>query len=100
MQKRYFWIGFAITFLVFLGLNLLSAHLRSDCGLEAWLGLSGCVDDLRLAGFPWVIWEQGGFIGVNIFRLPALFGDMTLGLGISLLVGWGFSLWTVSRKSS
>ncbi len=88
MRMRHFWIGFGVTFLVFLGLNLLSAHLRSDCGLGAWLGLSNCADDLRRAGFPWVIWEQGGFIGLNIFRLPALLGDLAVGIIISLLGGW------------
>ena len=49
MTKR-FMMGFVIVLLIFIAINLLSAHLRSDCGLPAVFGRDGCADDIARAG--------------------------------------------------
>ena len=60
-------IGFILTLLLFLAVNLLAAHLQSDCGLPAFFNLSGCADDIRRAGFPLQFYEEGGFDGHSSF---------------------------------
>ncbi|MGC1377238.1 MAG: hypothetical protein WA821_13495 [Anaerolineales bacterium] len=60
---RLFLTGFILTLLLFLAVNLLAAHLQSDCGLPAFFNLSGCADDIRRAGFPFLFYEEGGFAG-------------------------------------
>jgi hypothetical protein len=91
---RRFGLGLAAGLLVFVLINLLVAHLRSDCGLLALLGRSPCADDIRRAGWPWLFLEQGGFIARHTFLPLALAGDVVVGLifgvvtGRLALIGW------------
>ena len=83
-----FLLAFVIALLLFAGVNLLWAHARSDCGLPALLGNSGCADDVRRAGFPLQFWEEGGFAFRRVFSLPALIADVGLGLALAAAAGW------------
>jgi hypothetical protein len=85
---RSFLIAFIVALLLFVGVNLLWAHVRSDCGLPSLLGLSACADDIRRAGFPLQFWEEGGFAFRRVFSLPALLGDVAVGLLASVAAGW------------
>jgi hypothetical protein len=81
-------LGFTITLLLFIGITLLAAHLQSDCGLPGVLGIAGCADDIRRAGFPLLVWEAGGFDYRNNFNPIALIVDIGIGLGACVLVGF------------
>src|SRR5688572_7249171 len=85
---RLFVTAFLIAVLLFVGVNLLVAHVRSDCGLPALLGSSGCADDIRRAGFPLQFWEEGGFAFRRVFSLPALLADIALGLVGAIGFAW------------
>lgn len=82
-----FILGFCSSLLIFVLLNLAAAHWRSDCGLMAVLGLSGCADDIVRLGFPWVVWEAGGFAYHAYLNGVALIADTGLTLGISVVAG-------------
>ncbi|HMR66997.1 MAG TPA: hypothetical protein PKE64_23555 [Anaerolineae bacterium] len=82
-----FILGFCGSLFIFLLLNLVAAHWRSDCGLMAVLGLSGCADDIVRLGFPWVVWEVGGFAYRAYLDGVALIADAGLTLGVSVVVG-------------
>jgi hypothetical protein len=97
MKSRYFILGFGASVLVFVALNLLAAHLRSDCGLPAILGLAACADDIRRAGFPFLFWEEGGFAYRSNFYLTAFLADIALALILSLLAGLGLRWWRANR---
>ncbi len=98
MQRR-FWLGLVLGLLAFVALNLLAAHLRSDCGLPAWLGLSNCADDIQRAGFPFLFLERGGFIGLNIFSMPVLLADLGVALAVSVALGWAAARWGAGPKA-
>jgi len=85
--SRYFFIGFLGVLLIFAVFNLLAAHLRSDCGLQAVLGMSSCADDIRRAGFPFLVWEEGGFAFRSLFYPLWLAIDVVIALGASLGIG-------------
>jgi len=87
LSLRPFLTGFILTLLLFLVVNLLAAHLQSDCGLPAFFNLSGCADDIRRAGLPFLFYEEGGFAYRNIFRVDAFAGDIVCGLVLSVLGG-------------
>lgn len=82
-----FFGGFVAGLLLFLVINLLVAHLRSDCGLPALLGRAGCADDIRRAGFPLLFLEQGGLSGRALLDAGALLIDALAGLVLALVAG-------------
>lgn len=86
-RNRRFVVGFAAGLVLFLAANLLAAHLRSDCGLMAVLGRSGCADDIRRAGFPLLFWEAGGFDGRSYFEPAMLLLDLACGAVLSGMLG-------------
>jgi len=90
-RRNRFLFGAAAGVLLFLAANAVAAHLASDCGLGAVLGLARCADDIRRAGFPLIFWEQGGFAPRNLFSLAALLIDAGIGLAVSLGAGWAAS---------
>ena len=92
---RRFWLGLGLGLAAFAVLNLLAAQLASDCGLPGLFGLSGCADDIRRAGFPFLFLEQGGFVARNIFSPAALLADLGVALAVSAALGW----WLVRRKA-
>lgn len=87
-MKRHFFIGFSIGLLIFLTINLLSAHLASDCGLPAVFGRDACADDITRAGWPLQFYEEGGFAYRSDFNTSFLVINVFTGIGVSLIAGW------------
>lgn len=90
-MKQNFLIGLAIGLLIFVLLNLIAAHLSSDCGLGAVFGLDACADDIARAGWPLRFYESGGFAFRSNFSPLFLLTDMAIGLGLAVLSGWIYS---------
>lgn len=88
-SARAFVAGTLLTLLAFALANLLVAHLLSDCGLLGALNLAGCADDIRRAGFPLLVFEEGGFSYRSSFSPGALLADLLIALIAGALVGWG-----------
>ena len=87
VRSRHFALGFFGVLFLFIVLNVWIAHIRSDCGIQSILGLSGCRDDIRRVGFPLLVWVEGGFIYRNSFDVAALLFDIAIGLGLSIVAG-------------
>ena len=94
---RSFVTGFGGTLLLFIVINLILAHLRSDCGLLGVLKLAGCADDISRAGFPLQVWQEGGYAYRHSFDVTALLFDLIIALGLSL--GAGFVSHRFLKKS-
>ncbi len=90
-MTRHFAIGFTIGLILFLAVNLVSAHLSSDCGLSAVFGRDSCADDIARAGWPLGFYEEGGFAYRHIFNASALSLDLGFGLALAGALGWFFS---------
>lgn len=90
MNKR-FSIGFFAGLLIFSAINLLAAHLASDCGLPAVIGQDACADDIARAGWPLQFYEEGGFAYRRELDLNSLLGNLGIGLGVSSIAGWLFA---------
>jgi hypothetical protein len=90
MSKRFF-IGFISALLIFSAINLLEAHLSSDCGLPALFGRDACADDITRAGWPLQFYEEGGFAYRREFNTFFFLINLWIGLGVSLLAGWLFA---------
>lgn len=87
-RSRSFALGFSAGLLLFALLNLLAAHVRSDCGILAVLRMANCADDIIRIGFPWVVFEEGGFAYRNLFSALALTADVVVALAVSLALGF------------
>lgn len=87
MSKRFF-IGFVSGLLFFTVINLVAAHLSSDCGLPAVIGLDACADDITRAGWPLQFYEEGGFAYRREFNPFFLLVNLGIGLGASSIAGW------------
>ena len=87
MKTKSFFSGFLIGLLAFILINILAAHLLSDCGLPAVIGADFCADDIARAGFPLVFYESGGFDGRNIFNPSFLLMDIFIGVGVAIFGG-------------
>lgn len=94
MNTRRFVVGFLVVLILFVAINLLSAHLMSECGLPAVFGLSGCADNIVRAGFPLQFYEKGGFAYHYEFSTGVLALDIGLGLALSAALAW----WWAKRK--
>ena len=99
VKKHPFTIGFWVTLLLFITINILSAHLLSDCGLLGALNLAGCSDDISRAGFPLPVWEEGGFIYHQSFDGLALLINLVIALSVSVAVGLAGHWWSKRAKS-
>jgi ABC-type antimicrobial peptide transport system permease subunit len=86
MKKRFF-IGFLVGFFLFVAINLLAAHLLSDCGLPSVLGMDYCADDITRAGWPFKFYEVGGFAYHRYFNSPILLLDIFIGFGLASVSG-------------
>lgn len=89
--------GFLIGLLLFILVNILAAHLLSDCGLPAILGTDSCADDIVRTGFPLIFFEEGGFAFRSIFNLPYLLLDIFIGLDFAILCGF-VARWNEKRN--
>ncbi|MFN8459523.1 MAG: hypothetical protein U0401_33560 [Anaerolineae bacterium] len=87
-RLRMFLGGFLGTLLLCAGLNVLAAHLNSDCGIQAILGWAHCADDISRAGFPWQFWEEGGLAYHSAFYPETLLADVGLAIVAGLGLGW------------
>jgi hypothetical protein len=97
-SSRAFLNGFLIGLFSFILANLFSAHLLSDCGLPAILGMDSCADDIARAGFPFIFFEEGGFAFRSIFNLSYLFLDIFIGLGFAIVCEF-VARWLEKRNS-
>jgi hypothetical protein len=95
--SRTFLKGFLIGLFIFILVNILAAHLLSDCGLPAILGTDSCADDIVRAGFPLIFFEEGGFAFHSIFNLPYLLLDIFIGLDFATLCGF-IARWNEKRN--
>lgn len=91
-MTRNFYLGLIATMLLFLAVNLIVAHLQSDCGISAVIGLllpslRTCADDIVRLGFPFRFFEQGGFAFRSNFNSGALLVDVAIAVGASVIVG-------------
>lgn len=85
---RVFFYGFLIGLFFFFLANVIAAHLLSDCGLPAILGVDSCADDIARAGFPLAFFEQGGFAFRSVFIPTNLLIDGFIGLLFSAACGF------------
>lgn len=87
MDKRFI-LGFTGGLLIFIVINLLAAHLASDCGLPAIFGWDSCADDITRAGWPFQFYEQGGFIFHFEFNSLFLLLNLWIGTVFAIVCGW------------
>jgi hypothetical protein len=93
-----FLTGFLLSLLLFVAINILAAHLQSDCGLPAFFNMSGCADDIRRAGFPLQFYEEGGFAYRHNFNVPLFITDLMIGLAFSAAGGMAAArVWKQTR---
>jgi hypothetical protein len=87
-MSRRFLFGFIGGLLIFVAINLLAAHLVSDCGLPAVFGRDACADDIARAGWPLQFYEEGGFAFRSNFNVIFLWMNILIGFVFSGLTGW------------
>ena len=90
-MTRRFAIGFILGLLLFLAINLTSAHLSSDCGLIAVFGRDSCADNIVRAGWPLGFYEEGGFDSRFFFSTGTLGLDLVIGILFASTTGWLFA---------
>jgi ABC-type antimicrobial peptide transport system permease subunit len=95
--SRTFFYGAVSGLVIFTLANLVAAHLLSDCGLPAVLGMDSCADDISRVGFPLIFFEEGGFAFRSIFNTPYLFLDIFIGLGFAVICGF-IARWNEKRN--
>ena len=98
-MKKQFFTGFLVGLLLFVAINLLAAHLLSDCGLPSVIGMGHCADDITRAGWPLQFFEEGGFAYHRNFNSPNLFLDIFIGFGLAFISGFVVR-WLASRKDN
>ena len=91
LTARRFVAGFAIGLLAFILINLIAAHLASDCGLPAVFGRDSCADDIARAGWPLQFYEDGGLAYRHNFNRLFLLINLGVGVALAILPGWLFS---------
>jgi hypothetical protein len=77
-MKR-FAIGFLAVLLAFAAANFISYYVRTD--------MPGAADAIRRAGFPFLVWEDGGFVYRHHFSHLALWGNIAVAAFLSALAG-------------
>lgn len=97
-RTRAFLNGALAGLLIVIILNSLAAHLLSDCGLPALLGLFSCPDSISRIGFPFVFLEQGGLAYHNNLKLPYLLLDLFINLDIVFFTGYMTMYWARKRE--
>ncbi len=77
--------GFLIGLFIFTLSNLLAAPLLSDCGRPTTLRTDSCPDGIVHTGFPFIFFEEGGFVFRRIFNLRCLSLDIFIGFAFAVL---------------
>ena len=90
-MKKQFIAGFVWGLLLFIILNLVAAHLASDCGLATFSPSSACADGIARLGWPLQFYESRGFMYQQSFNLLYLIMDIAIGLALAAGMGWLFS---------
>jgi len=90
-MNKPFAIGFGIGLFIFIVINLLAAHLASDCGLLTLFGYNSCADDIVRAGWPLQFYEVGGFAFHRNFNILFLLINSTIGVVFAVIFGWTLS---------
>lgn len=85
-MKR-FVTGFLLMFLAFGIANVISYYVRTD--------MSRAADAIRRGGFPFLVWEEGGFSYRHHFSYAAFWGDLAVAVCVSIVAG--VLVWRVAR---
>lgn len=89
--SRHFLFAFAAGIGLFIILNLIAVHVRSDAGLFEGLGIvDRSSDDIRRIGFPFQFLEEGGFSHRYIFSPLALVSDILTGIVCAAAIAFGY----------
>jgi len=76
---RKFALTFSLVLFAFGLANVVSYFVRTDG--------SGAADAIRRAGFPFLVWEEGGLSHRHSFSQLALWGDIAVAIGAGVVVG-------------
>ena len=76
-------MGFLVVLLAFGVANVISYYVRTD--------MPGAADAIRRAGFPFLVWEEGGFVYRYHFSHVALLGNIAIAVCLGSVVGVLFS---------
>ena len=90
-MNKHFVVGFVCGLTLFIAINLLAAHLASDCGLATYSPGSACADGIARLGWPLQFYESGGFMYQQSFNFLYLIIDIAVGLVLAAGMGWLFS---------
>src|SRR6266566_5920136 len=82
-RVKRFATGFLLVLLAFGVANFISYYVRTD--------MPGAADAIRRAGFPFLVWEEGGFAYRNHFSQAALLGDIAVAVCLGSVAG--VALW-------
>ena len=64
------------------------------------MGSSFCDDCFISFGFPFRLWEEGGYVGVKRILWSGLIADFYLALSAGILLGWFVSrAWLGAKKN-
>lgn len=91
LASKNFFIGLLSGLLLFLVINLVAAHLASDCGPGTLSPAGACADGIARLGWPLQFYESGGFMYQQSFNQLFLLIDLGVGLLLGILLGWYFS---------
>lgn len=95
-QTRTIGAGILIGLAAFAIANLVSIHFRSDGGILMALGFRETQDNIRAIGFPFFVWESGGFAYRETFSVVGLIGNSLVALATGVCLGYGYS-WKRNR---
>jgi hypothetical protein len=90
-MNKHFVTGFVCGLLLFIAINLLAAHLASDCGLSAVFGSNSCADAITRVGWPLQYYESSGFVYQRNFNPLFFLIDMLVAFAMAAGMGWLFS---------
>ena len=93
MRSKTYLIAFVIVFLLFIAANFYS-YVRMSYGF--------CDDCFISFGFPFPLWEEGGFATVRHILWSGLIADLSIAIWTSILLGWVLKkiLLKVSKRES
>ena len=82
-----FLTGFAVGRFAFMPINVISAHLKSCCGLLAVFERETCANDVALPGWPLTFDERDGLDYLFELDPHSLFMDLAMGVIVEVLYG-------------
>jgi len=101
LRRKRFWKGFCVCLVVFVVANGMSLVCRTDGGLHTLLGTHiVTMDAITRMGFPFVVWQNGDFVGAPIFSPLMLFWNLAIAFAASFGVGAVLSVKTKAPGNS